>query len=401
MKNLMKELMILEGLNIKVNYKQLAIKYNCDWRTIKKYSNGYSGKSKTRNKSSKLDTLEKVIIEKVALPGATVYGIFKFLQQNHEYKGSYQNLNNYIKKNNLKPKKLNNIPRPRFETELGEQLQFDWKEDITMISKNGEIFEFNIFSSVLGASRLHVFRYSKTKTRNDVIRCLIETFEYIKGVPKQLLTDNMSSIVNTKTRKILNEFNTFCKDMGCTAKNCRVRTPETKGKVESQNRFMSWLIPYNNEFETEEDLIKILERITKETNLKVNETIGTTPIMLFNKEKEYLLELPAKEILEGYLNDLKDVHVDNTFLVHYKNNKYSVPIKFINKTVQIKELDNKIYIYYNKDLIAMHEISEKKINYDKNHYSEGMYANYHGKENNEKINKVIEENLKRFDILTN
>lgn len=48
---------------------------------------------------------------------------------------------------------------------MEKQLQFDRKEDMQMISKNGEIFEFNIFSATLGASRIHVFLYSKFKTR--------------------------------------------------------------------------------------------------------------------------------------------------------------------------------------------------------------------------------------------
>lgn len=78
-------------------------------------------------------------------------------------------------------------------------MQFDWKEDIRMISKHGEIIEFNILTSTLGASRLHVFIYSESRTRIDVQRSLIKTFKYIGGLPDEVLTDNMSSIVNTKT----------------------------------------------------------------------------------------------------------------------------------------------------------------------------------------------------------
>ena len=47
----------------------------------------------------------------------------------------------------------------------------------------------------------------------------------------------------------------FSKDIGFIPKKCKPRHAYTKGKDESCNRFMSWLIPYNNEFETEEDLI--------------------------------------------------------------------------------------------------------------------------------------------------
>ena len=48
---------------------------------------------------------------------------------------------------------------------------------------------------------------------------------------------------------------------------------------------MSWLIPYNGEFETEEDLIKIIEKLNIKINQQVNETVGVPPIMLFQKKK--------------------------------------------------------------------------------------------------------------------
>ena len=214
-----------------------------------------------------------------------------------------------------------------------------------MTNKNGVVFKFNVFSVTFSASRLHVFVYSKTKTRIDVERCLIEAFKYAGGITKELLTDNMPCIVNTKTKKFVPEFISFCKDMETKPRNCKVRSPETKGKVESSNRFMQWLIPYTFEFETEEDLIKIIAAdITKTVNTSVNPSIGTTPIMAFNKEKEYLLPLPNKDILNSYINDTKSAKVSNGFLVYYRGNQYSVPPHFASKIVQLREIDNKLYI---------------------------------------------------------
>ena len=74
-----------------------------------------------------------------------------------------------------------------------------------------------------------------------------------------------------------------------------------KAKDESANRFMSWLIPYNHEFENEEELIKIIEEINLKVNKQVNSSTGVAPIMLFTKEKEYLKPLPNEEILKQYL----------------------------------------------------------------------------------------------------
>ena len=90
-------------------------------------------------------------------------------------------------------------------------------------------------------------------TLEEVERCLIETFQIINGVPIECLTDNMSSIINHSEHQFTNGFKTFSKDMDFIPKKCKPHSPETKGKDESCNRFMSWLYPYENEFETEDD----------------------------------------------------------------------------------------------------------------------------------------------------
>ena len=363
MNELRKELVILRELEIKPNYAELARKYNCDYRTVKKYNDGYEGKPSTRERKSHLDKYKEEIVEKINKSGATKKSVYEFMKDKYSNVGSYSNFGYYIRKHKLMSKNINNKPHPRYETEYGQQMQFDWKEDIKLTNRYGEIFEFNIFSATLSASRLHNFVYSKTRTREDVERCLVICFERMQGMPKELLTDNMSSIVNTKSKKFVSEFITFCKDMEIKPKKCKISSPETKGKVESSNRFINWLIPYDGEFDTEEELIQIIEKINKKVNQEVNSTTGATPLFLFEKEKEYLLPLPNKELLERYKNDTKLCKVSNGFLISYKGSQYSVPPKFINKTVKVRELNNKLYIYYNEELIASHELSVKKINY--------------------------------------
>lgn len=393
---LRQELLVMETLNIKPNYSELARIYECDRRTVKKYNDGYTKENIKRKKPSKLDEHKENIKSKLELPGATINGTYQYFKKDNDI-GTYSNFYKYVKKEKLKPQK-NNKAHLRFETEFGKQLQFDWKEDLQMISKHGEIFKFNIFSATLGASRLHVFLYSKNKTRIDVERCLVKTFEYIGGVPKEILTDNMSSIVNTQKHKFCNEFISFAKDMGTFAKNCKPRHPYTKGKDESANRFMSWLIPYNNEFEDEKELIEIIQKIKKEVNKQVDSTTGVAPIMLYEKEKEYLQPLPNKDIINQYSKDYVRVKISNESLFYYKGKRYSVPNKFINTHLDIQEDNNKLYVYYNKEMITMHEISEKNINYKKEHYIEGLSNILKNKEQAE-IEKMAEENLKILDRL--
>ncbi|SHK58532.1 IS21 family transposase [Paramaledivibacter caminithermalis] len=310
------ELNILRCLNMKPNYSDLARKYGVSRQTISKYDKGFERKE-TRKRKSKLDKYREEIEEKINLAGATITGVYKYFYSKDKTIGTRSNFDYYIRKNKLKSKNKS-VAHPRYETKPGEQLQFDFKEDITMISKKGEIFKFNILTTTLGYSRMHKFTYSKSKTKEDVFRCLIEAFKYYGGVPKRLITDNMSSIVNVKTKKFTEDFRQFAKDFNFIPKKCNVRSPQTKGKVESANRFISRLVPYNNEFENEEELIEIINRLSDEVNNEINQTTSVKPIMLIKKEKEHLSPLPNKEIIESYLNYMKPATVHNDSMIYYK-----------------------------------------------------------------------------------
>ena len=402
--NLKGELLRLELSGIKPNYSELARVYGKDRRTIKKEHEiiikGDDNQQVKRKKTSVLDKHKPLIKEKLNIPGTNKKAVYMFITMNVDNNiGSYSNFRKYVQKkaDELIPK--NNTIHLRFETAMGKQLQFDWKGPIKLKNKYGDILEFYIFSSTLCASRLHIFIYSKFMTLESVERCLIETFEYINGVPKECLTDNMSSIVNYSQNEFTSEFKAFAKDMGFTPKKCRIHSPETKGKDESCNRFMSWLYPYNGEFETEEDLINIIKSINIKINQEVNQTTNMTPISLFGKEKEYLAPLPKKQVYEKYLNTMIPAKVSNGLLVYYKGAEYSVPAKYINQTVKSNEVDNKLYIYYNKDLIALHEINNKKINYQQEHYIEGLSTVLTNK-TQEQIEEMAIKNLELLSQLT-
>lgn len=209
----------------------------------------------------------------------------------------------------------------------------------------------------------------------------------------------MSSILDTNKKEFYKEFKEFSKDIGFTPKKCKPKKPYTKGKDESCNRFISWLIPYNYEFETEEELIKIIEEMNLKVNKQINETIGVPPIMLFQKEKEHLKPLPNDKILNSYLYDTVSTRVSNESLFYYKGSKYSVLIKFINHTVSLREDNNKLYIYNNKDLITIHDISKNYINYKQEHYNEGL-QNILRNKTQEEIDLIARKNLDLINKLS-
>jgi len=395
---LRKELMIINGMDYQPNYSELGRKYGLDPRTVKKHHKGYRGRPPTRRKKSLWDEYYTEIKEKLHIPGMTIKGLFKFMESRHGNVGKYGNFRRYVKKNELVPIRAVTPPTPRFETPFGRQLQFDWKEEVKLSSRNGEVFVFNIFTAVLSASRVKVFVYSRYKTRDDVIRCLISVFEQLGGVPDEALTDAMSSIVNTRSLKFVPEFLQFCKDMGIKPKRCKVKSPQTKGKCESSNRFLRWLLAYNYEFDTEEDIIGILAQVNKQVNQEVNSTTGVTPLVLYAKEKEHLNPLPNRKILDSYLAVGKQVTVESDCLVYYRGSRYSVSPKYIGKKVIINEVDNELQIHYNNKLITTHELGTKTINYQPNHYLQ-MHKELAPYRSDEELQALAKENLQIFDEL--
>ena len=400
MRNLKGELLCLKTENIKPNFSELSRIYGIDRRTVKKQYLGITNEKEKKKKTSVLDKYKELIIEKLKIPGSNKKAVYMYLIMNVDDKiGSYSNFRKYTLKhfNDLKTK--NDEVHVRYETFYGKQLQFDWKGPIKLINKNNEMYEFYIFSTTLSASRFHTFIYSKFMTLESVERCLIESFEMINGVPEECLTDNMSSIINLSEKEFVKEFKAFSKDMNYIPKKCKLRSPETKNKDESWNIFIKFLNTYNNEFETEEDLINIIKKLNEKINLEVNQTTNMAPTSLFRIEKEYLKPLPNKQVINSYLDTMIPAKVPNTLLVYYKGSQYSVPKKYINQTVKLKEIDNKLLIYYNKNLIVTHDISNKKFNYKEEHYKEGLYTSIKYKTDNE-INELAKKNLELLDKFT-
>lgn len=395
MEKLITQLRILKEMNLKPNYSALAREYGCDRRTVKKYNEGYSGGDRVRNKKSKLDKYFEIIKEKLEYKGIHIKSVYEFLIDKFGFEnvGTYSNFHAYVVKHKFLVNK-NNSKTVRFETLPGKQAQVDWKEDITMVSKYGEVFNFNVLSFKLGNSRYVYYEYRKEKTREDVFECLINAFKFIGGVPEEILFDNMASVVDVNTGKINFKFLAFAKDMGFKVKRCKPRNPKTKGKVETCNKFIEWLIPYNNEFEDEKELIDLIYLINSKVNSCVNQTTRVTPNFLFQKEKEYLLPIPKENILEQYTKKTKRYLVYPDSLITFNNKKYSVPSKYIGQYVYAQQIDSYLYIYFNTFLISKHKIDEKIFNYEKEHYKELLSLTV---KDEEKLEKYTKQNLEIYD----
>lgn len=388
-------------VELKINVSKIARESYCDWRTAKKYINGYTPIERKR-RPSKIDPFKEFITQKYN-DGATASSIYHYLVKHgyngKKYEGKYTILREFCKSIKINSTKKAVV---RYETLPGEQAQVDWKEKFKMFSKYGELYELNIFLYSLSYSRKKYLEVTLDKEQKTVFNCLINAFKYTNGVPKKILFDNMKTVVDfsrTEFRKVVfnEKFRQFSLDMNFEPVVCRAFRPQSKGKIESVAKLIDRLKVYNNEFETIEDIYKIVEEFNNDINNEVNQGTNKKPNELHQIEKEYLN--PVNDILsESYITKpiIKRI-VNRESMIEYKRCKYSVPTHLIGKTVELKVEDNQLSIYYNNLFVTSHQINEQRYNYTKEHLIEILENDAFKRYNNEDIERIASDNLDKLD----
>lgn len=398
-KDIYERIQILKMDDIKPNFAELGKTWGCDYRTAKKYYYGEDNKPPVRKKiPSKLDDYKEIINEKLKLC-CSYNSIYKFIQKKG-YKGKYTILRNYCDLFKEDESKKATI---RFETNPGLQAQVDWKETMTLHTKSGVEVTFNIFLILLGYSRLKYIRLTMDRTQDTVFKSLIYSFKYFNGVPKEIIFDNMKTVVDhaksNYTNAVLNDsFYQFSKDLGFEAWTCRPFRPQTKGKVEALARTMERLRPYDYEFESFEELEKIIQTLNDDLNNEVSQATNEKPFARYEKEKEYLRPLPNSDIIRSYI-EVKDVTriVSKEALVTYDNKKYSVDPQYIGKTVSLSISNDTLHIYFNKFLIRTHKITNKTISYAQDDYINILKSDAMKTATQEDIERIAKNNLAIYD----
>ena len=116
-------------------------------------------------------------------------------------------------------------------------------------------------------------------------------------------------------------------------------------------------------------------------------------MLLLQKEKEYLQPLPSDDVIDSYLSHDRQTTVRKDSMVTYNKCKYSVPAEYIGKPVKIRIAEDKLLIYYSTDIIAVHDLSNKRLNYKPDHYKQ-LLSGYVNPDN---LDDMAEANLKQMD----
>ena len=392
-------------LDIKPNFAALGREYGCDYRTAKiRYleelnkEKGIEPEIKTRKHI--IDNYKDIIINKLeTIPGITAYSIYYFLKLEKNYQGSYESIKNFVRENKEKRKQPASI---RVEPIIGKVAQVDWKEDFKLTNKNGELFIINLFLMRLHYSKKFYARLTIDKKRDEVKTCIIESLEYFNGVPREIWFDNMATVMvkEGKHKKVHNEIKQLGSDIGFQPILCQSRRPKTKGTVENLAKLCDRLLSYNNEFETLDDLIKIVNKFNEECGKERSQAHNKIVNEVFEDEKKYLIPLPNKNILERYKQTIEYRKVIQDSMIVYRGNRYSVPTRFIGSYLGIRIIDNQVNIYDNTELVRCHMVSDNNLNYNVEDKIEILKSDLlYGLSTEEIRNKIENTNLQIYDFL--
>lgn len=129
-------------------------------------------------------------------------------------------------------------PVVRFETEPGHQMQADW----ATMGHGGD--KLKVFIATLGWSRVAYVEFCDDERVETLIRCHENAFLAFGGVPREVLYDNVRTVVierNTYGRGVHRfhaGFLDYARHAGVLPRLCQPYRPKTKGKVE---RFIGYL----------------------------------------------------------------------------------------------------------------------------------------------------------------
>jgi transposase len=252
-------------------------------------------------RAEKLDGFKDYIVARLhaaapdRIPAAVLFREIKA----HGYQGGETRVKQFVR--GLMPAPC---PEPivRFETEPGQQMQSDW----ATVGRGAE--RLSVFIATLGWSRAAHVEFCDDERAETLIRCHENAFLAFGGVPREVLFDNMKTVVlerNTYGRGVHRfhaGFLDYAKHAGFLPRLCQPYRAKTKGKVE---RFIGYLkgsfwVPFvatMRQLGLKPDKhaanAAVLRWLQEVANARVHATTGEVPAERLAFERAALQALPA------------------------------------------------------------------------------------------------------------
>lgn len=305
---------------------------------------------------SVLDPFKDHIQRRLAKYDLTAMKLFAEVQA-QGYRGSYPVVQRYVHR--IRPPK----PQPafvRFETEPGQQGQVDWSP-FGRINHLGQSRKLSCFALVLGYSRVLYAEFTVSEDLTTLVQCHLNAFRYAGGIPRELLYDQMKTVVLSWSPDHIEwnpQFADFAKTFGFDLRVCRPRRAQTKGKIERPFGYItdSFFAGLDIEHLTLDELnAQLRDWLDHIANTRVHRTTQCVPFERLKEEP--LLRIPDRtyvvELVETRKSH-KDCHLE------YHGNRYSVPFQYARRELTVHAQGDQLRICDGEKLIATHTLCRQK-----------------------------------------
>ena len=242
----------------------------------------------------------------------------------------------------------------------GERLFVDFAGQTVEVvdPATGEIRAAQIFVAVLGASNLTYAEAAWTQTLPDWIGAHIRALEFIGGVPRQIVPDNLRSGVlraNWYEPGLNPTYTDLAAHYGTAILPARVRRPRDKAKVEAGVLVVErWILARlrHRRFTSLAALNAAIAELLESLNNRPMRRLGVSRRQLFEElERPALRDLPAEAYVYAEWRIRRvglDYHVDVDG--HY----YSVPHRLLREQVEARVTARTVELFHKGERVAVH-----------------------------------------------
>lgn len=272
------------------------------------------------------------------------------------YQGAYDSIQRFVKQ-----WKLDHRHSPSTQQAFvplgfqpGEVCQFDWSQETVEI--NGVVQTIKVAHFRLAYSRkMFVIAYPR-ETQEMVMDAHNQAFAFYGGVPKQMVYDNLTTVVDAvfigKERKFNRRFMALANPYLFEPVACTPAAGWEKGQIENQvGNIREWLFTPRAQFKTFVELNTWLAKRCEELAYRKHPTLPTQTIADGFVKEQPLLR-PVSRPFAGYIEHLSKV--SKLCLVRWDRNRYSVPAEWVGKVVSIRVTAHHIRIVADHHTLAVH-----------------------------------------------
>jgi transposase len=224
----------------------------------------------------------------------------------------------------------------RFETPPGLQAQVDWAF-FGRVDLDGTRRPLAAFIFTLGFSRAKFVEFVTDISTPTFLACHQHAFEYLGGVPKEILYDNLKSVVLRRAYLVAqSQFNPLFVDFATyynfTQRLCAPYRAATKGKVENTVKFVRHGFFDGTPFASLQELNRKVQLWCNDVNQRLHGTTHVAPIDRLEAEQLASIEgRPPYPIIQSY-----ERRISRDCYVNFLGNRYSVPHTFAGREATLR-----------------------------------------------------------------